>query len=73
MCPLILSLAICTLVPGTRLESRGASPHSTAASTATTGRTLTVNMVDDAKAGPRTEADSAVSEQRRAPVLSRIL
>ena len=46
---LILSLAMCTLVAGTRLERRGASAPDTNASTATTPRTLTVNMLGDAK------------------------
>lgn len=46
---LIIPLAICTLVADTRFESRGASAPAATVSTATTGRTLIVNMLGDAK------------------------
>jgi len=46
---LILSLAICSLVVDTRAEGRGAVAPDTNVSTATTGRTMIVNMIGDTK------------------------
>ena len=46
---LILSLAICAFLGGTHAEGRGASMPDADVSRATTGRTLIVNMLGDAK------------------------
>jgi plastocyanin len=52
---LILSIAIVSLVGGSRTEVRGASAPNAKVSVATTGRTLTVNMLFDAAKGMRFE------------------